>query len=332
VGNMKSIAQIAGVSLGTVSNVLNGSKKVREPLRKRVMEAVEAEGYQPSQLARGLRRDKTNVIAMIIPDITNPFFPAVVRGAEDVAFSNGYRLMLCNTDNDHSKELVHLTELRTYLPAGLIVIPSDFSDLTAQAESYRKSGTAVVCVDRLPKHWIGDAVTVDNENGAYSAISYILRLGHERLAAIVGPIHLTNSQQRLDGFKRAADEYKIRIGREYIQETTFDRHGGYTKTGLLLRMIPRPTVIFAGNDLIAIGALLAVRDAGLHCPDDISIMGFDDLGIPAAGMLIDRIRGDSGPARHVVVKTALKLRHSIGPPPADPSLLAPRKRKQPVSK
>ena len=162
---MNDIAKMARVSLGTVSNVLNNSAVVRDSLRKRVLDAVKATGYQPSQLARGLRRVKTNVIGMIIPDITNPFFPAVVRGAEDVAFSNGHRLILCNTDNDHSKELVHLNELRTYLPAGLIVIPSNFSDLTAQAESYRQSGTGVVCIDRLPKDWSGDTVTVDNEGG-----------------------------------------------------------------------------------------------------------------------------------------------------------------------
>ena len=98
--HMKQIAQLAGVSLGTVSHVLNDTAKVREPLRKRVLEAVAAAGYQPSQLARALRRDKTNIIAMVIPDIANPFFPGVVRGAEDVAFANGYRLVLCNTDND----------------------------------------------------------------------------------------------------------------------------------------------------------------------------------------------------------------------------------------
>src|ERR1035441_9212098 len=139
--NMKQIAEIAGVSLGTVSHVLNNSAKVREPLRKRVLEAVNLAGYQPSELARGLRRDRTNIIAMIIPDITNPFFPAVVRGAEDLAFSNGYRLILCNTDNDHSKEPAPLNSSRPYLRAGLIVIPSSFSDLTTQVESYRKVGT-----------------------------------------------------------------------------------------------------------------------------------------------------------------------------------------------
>jgi LacI family transcriptional regulator len=332
--NMKQIAKMARVSLGTVSHVLNDSAGVREPMRKRVLEAVQAAGYQPSQLARGLRRDKTNMIGMIIPDITNPFFPAVVRGAEDVAFSNGYRLILCNTDNDHSKELVHLNELRTYLPAGLIVIPSNFSDLTAQAESYRRAGTGVVCIDRLPKNWSGDSVTADNEAGACNATRSLLQMGHTKLATITGPLHLTNARERLNGFKRAMREAKLHLAPEYVQETTFDKQGGHSKTLILLRLIPRPTAIFAGNDMIALGALLAIREAGLRCPEDISLMGFDDLdlaettdpslssvsqsgyqlGTTAARILLDRLEGDKGPAKHIVLETSLKLRHSVASP------------------
>lgn len=332
--NMKDIARIAGVSLGTVSNVLNETAGVREPVRQRVLQAVQAAGYQPSQLARALRRDKTNMIGMIIPDITNPFFPAVVRGAEDVAFTNGYRLVLCNTDNDHSKELVHLNELRTYLPAGLIVIPSNFSDLTAQAEVYRRAGTGVVCIDRLPKNWSGDSVTADNEEGAYNATRFLLQMKHTKLAAITGPLHLTNAKERLDGFKRAIHESRLRLAPEYIQETTFDKQGGYSKALILLRLVPRPTAIFAGNDMIALGALLAIREAGLRCPEDVSLMGFDDLdiaettnpslssvsqsgyqlGTTAARILLDRLDGDKGPAKHLVLQTSLKLRHSVAAP------------------
>ena len=346
--NMKEIAKIAGVSLGTVSHVLNNSMPVREPLRKRVMAAVDALDYQPSQLARGLRRDKTKMIGMIIPDITNPFFPAVVRGAEDVAFSNGYRLILCNTDNDHAKETVHLNELRTYLPSGLIVIPSKLSDLTAQVRSYQKSGTAVVCVDRLPKEWKGDSVTADNEHGAYTATNYLLSQGHRNLAMILGPRHLTNVQNRLAGFKRAIHENKIHIAPEYIQEATFDQQGGYTKTMLLLRMIPRPTVIFAGNDLIAFGALMAFREARLQCPEEISVIGFDNLdlaemtspplssvsqpgyqmGTTAARILIDRVQGDDGPAKHVVLETMLKIRGSVASPMDELAYMAPARSKR----
>ena len=332
--NMKDIAKTARVSLGTVSHVLNNTANVRAPLRKRVLDAVQAVGYQPSQLARGLRRDKTNVIGMIIPDITNPFFPAVVRGAEDIAFSNGYRLILCNTDNDHSKELVHLKELRTYLPAGLIVIPSNFSDLTAQAESYRRAGTGVVCVDRLPRNWAGDSVTANNEEGALEATRHLIQMGHKKLAMIVGPQHLTNAKDRLNGFKKAFREAKIQVSTEYIQETTFDKQGGYIKTILLLRLIPRPTAIFAGNDMIALGALRAIREAGLRCPGDVSLMGFDDLdlaevtdptlssvsqsgyqlGTTAAHILIERLHGDKSPSKHIVLKTSLSLRNSVAAP------------------
>jgi DNA-binding LacI/PurR family transcriptional regulator len=332
--NIKEIAKMAGVSVGTVSHVLNDSAGVREAARKRVLDAVQAVGYQPNQLARGLRRDKTNMIGMIIPDVTNPFFPAVVRGAEDIAFSNGYRLILCNTDNDHSKELVHLNELRTFLPAGLIVIPSNFSDLTVQAERYRRAGTGVVCVDRLPKNWSGDSVTADNEKGAYRATRCLLQLGHATLATITGPLHLTNAKERLSGFKRAMREVKLPLLPEYVQETTFDKRGGYLKTLVLLRLIPRPTAIFASNDMIALGALLAIREAGLRCPNDISLMGFDDLdlgettdpalssvaqsgyqlGTTAAQILLDRIRGDRGPAKHIVLDTSLHLRNSAAAP------------------
>lgn len=332
--NMKQIARMAGVSLGTVSHVLNGSARVREPLRQRVEEAVQSLGYQPSALARGLRRDRTTMIGMVIPDVTNPFFPAVVRGAEDTAFANGYRLVLCNTDNDHSKELAHLNELRTYLPSGLIVIPSDFSDLTRLAESYQRSGAAVVCVDRLPRRWQGDSVTAANEQGAHAATRHLIDLGHRRISVIAGPLHLTNAEQRLRGFRRAMTEAGLPVAPEYLQETTFDIRGGRSSALLLLRMLPRPTAIFAGNDMIAMGVIQTIRDLGLRCPEDVSVIGFDDLdfaalinpslasvfqpgyqlGATAARILLDRVQGDAGPARHVVLQTELRIRESVAPP------------------
>jgi LacI family transcriptional regulator len=332
--NMKQIADLAGVSLGTVSHVINDTAKVREPLRQRVLEAVQTTGYQPSQLARGLRRDKTNLLAMIIPDILNPFFPGVVRGAEDVAFANGYRLVLCNTDNDHGKEVMHLNALRTYLPSGLIVIPSDYSDLTAQTESYRRAGASVVCIDRLPRNWDGDSVTINNLQAAHNAASYLIKLGHRQLAAITGPLHLSNSQDRLKGFKRALRQAGLQAAPAYTQESTFDRAGGYAKAKVLLKILPRPTAILACNDMIALGALLAIREEGLRCPEDISLIGFDgldltetttpqlssvyqspyQLGATAAQMALDRVADNDIPVRHVVLKTELRIRGSVAAP------------------
>ncbi|HEY4009565.1 MAG TPA: LacI family DNA-binding transcriptional regulator [Acidobacteriaceae bacterium] len=337
--NMKQIAQLAGVSLGTVSHVLNGTVRVREPLRKRVMDAVNVTGYQPNQLARGLRREKTNIMAMIIPDILNPFFPGVVRGAEDVAFANGFRLVLCNTDNDHEKEVAHLSALQTYLPSGLIVIPSDSSDLTVQAEPYRKAGSAVVCLDRLPRNWGGDSVTVNSVAGAANAVTHLIGLGHRNIAAITGPLHLTNSQDRLKGFKRALKTANIQLPAGYIQETSFDRAGGYSKAKILFRMVPRPTAIMAFNDLIALGALMAIHEANLHCPRDISLVGFDgldlteittpqitsvyqspyQLGAEAANLVLERLENRSGAPRKIVLKTELRIRDSMGPAPRKPT-------------
>jgi LacI family transcriptional regulator len=334
--NMKQIAKLAGVSLGTVSHVLNGTARVREPLRKRVLEVVQASGYQPSQLARGLRRDKTNMIAMIIPDIMNPFFPSVVRGAEDLAFANGYRMILCNTDNDHAKEIVQLQSLRSYFPAGLIVISSNFSDLTAQAKSYRENGAAVVCIDRLPPNWDGDTVTIDNVDGARKATRFLIEQGHKAIAMIAGPQLLTNAQDRLEGYRRAMQEAGLLILPGLVQEASFDHAGGYTKTKMLLRLLPRPTAIFASNDMIAMGALRAIREAGLRCPEDISLIGFDgldltemitpqltsvyqspyQLGATAARIVLDRVVDRESSPRHVVLGTELRIRESVARPPA----------------
>ncbi|MGC1869595.1 MAG: LacI family DNA-binding transcriptional regulator [Acidobacteriaceae bacterium] len=336
---MKQIAQMAGVSLGTVSHVINNSARVREPLRQRVLEAVDALRYQPSALARGLRRDKTNMIGMVIPDVTNPFFPAVVRGAEDTAFANGYRLVLCNTDNSHTKELEHLEQLRTYLPAGLIIIPASFDKLSEEIESFRSSGAAVVFLDRMPRNWKGDSVTVSNEDGAFRAVEYLIQLGHERIACITGPLHLPNAQERLAGYQRALKLAGLSYPEGYVRESTFDRTGGYKDALVLLRLRDRPTAIFAQNDLMAMGTLLAIRELQLRCPHDVSVIGFDDLdvtelmdptlasvrqsgyqmGATAVQMLLDRVNVDeirAAPGRHRVLETELRIRKSVAPPSA----------------
>jgi DNA-binding LacI/PurR family transcriptional regulator len=335
--NMKQIAQMAGVSLGTVSHVINNSARVREPLRRRVLDAVDALRYQPSALARGLRRDKTNMIGMVIPDVTNPFFPAVVRGAEDTAFANGYRLVLCNTDNSHAKELEHLEQLRTYLPAGLIIIPASFGKLSEEIESFRRSGAAVVFLDRMPRNWKGDSVTVSNNDGAFRAVQYLIQLGHKRIACVTGPLHLTNAQERLAGYRRALKLAGLPIPEAYVRKSTFDRVGGYNDALVLLRLRSRPTAIFAQNDLMAMGALLAIRELKLRCPQDVSVIGFDDLdvtelmdpplasirqpgyqmGATAVQMLLDRVNVDevrAAPGQHRVLETELRIRESVAPP------------------
>lgn len=323
---MHQIAREAGVSLGTVSHVINGTATVREPLRQRVLDAVKGLGYEPNELSRGLRLNRTSMIGMIIPDITNPFFPGVVRGVEDVAYKHSYRLVLCNTDNDPAKESTYLNQLKSFLPAGILMIPSLGSTVATNG-----SGPPVVCVDRRPDGWKGDMVTVANREGAYKAARHLIDMGHRQLAVIAGPSHLTNAMDRLRGFRQALHDARIPIAPEYIQEARFDRISGYTAAMRLLQLLPRPTAIFAMSDLMAMGALLAIRESQLACPGDVSVISFDgqeqteltdpaltcvyqpgyQLGYTAAVLLVERIEGLKAPTREIVLDTELRSRSSV---------------------
>lgn len=342
---MRQIADRAEVSIGTVSHVINGTAKVREKLRQRVLEAIRSLGYQPSELARGLRKNQTSMLVMIIPDVTNPFFPGVVRGVEDVAYKSSFRLVLCNTDNDRRKEISYLNEMRSYRPAGWLVIPSVDSEIAAHFKM-RVPEPPVVCIDRQAEGWKGDVAVVDNEEGAYSATRHLLRLGHRQLAVITGPLHLANAVERLSGFKRALVAAKVRIESDYIQEARFDRDSGYHAAKRLLRMLPRPTAIFACNDLMALGVLMATRELGIQCPEELSIVGFDDLdfaeftapalttvhqpgyqlGTAAARLLLERIAGSTQESQRLVLPTELKIRQSVAAP-GERSALSRRERR-----
>jgi LacI family transcriptional regulator len=252
----------------------------------------------------------------------------VIRGVEDVAYKSSLRLVLCNTDNDPRKEISYENELRAYRPAGWLIIPSVDSEI---ANQFKAAGPPVVCVDRQPSAWHGDVVLVANEEGACNATRHLLRMGHRQLAVITGPLHLANAVQRLDGFKRALAEGNIPIEPDYIQEARFDRVSGYHAAKRLLRMLPRPTAIFACNDLMALGVFLATRELGLHCPEEISIVGFDDLdfaeftapalttvhqpgyqlGTAAARCLLERIGGSKAAPNTTVLPTQLKIRNSV---------------------
>jgi DNA-binding LacI/PurR family transcriptional regulator len=329
---MRDIASHARVSIGTVSHVINGTAGVRPEVSRRVKQAMRGLDYQPSQLARGLRRKRTNMLGMIVPDITNPFFPLVVRGVEDTAYREGYRLVLCNADNDPAKEEKYLEDLLSYRMAGLIIIPSVDSRILSILNENRRENR-VICVDRAPDDWTGDSVTVDNEEGAYKAVRYLIGMGHRCIATITGPLHVPNAIQRVTGYRRALAEAGIEVGAEYIQEGRFERISGYQKAQTLLRLLPRPTAIFAANDLIALGILAALREARISCPDDMSVVGFDDLevtfftdpplttvaqpayqlGAKAATVLLNRMNQDVTDRQILTLETELRIRQSVRP-------------------
>jgi len=330
---MKHIAAEAGVSLGTVSHVMSGNMRVRAKLRQRVMTAVRNLGYQPSLLARDLRRNKSSIIGMVIPDITNPFFPAVVRGVEDIAYQNSFRLILCNTDDDSGKEKSYLQELHSYHVAGVVLIPTVNSHVVDLAD-FRASNEPMICLDRCPTDWKDDSVTVDNAQGAFAATAHLTKLGHKTIALITGSQLLDTAAARVEGFRAAIRKAKLEVAPEYIQEGRFDRLSGYEKTRILLQQRPRPTAIVCSNDLVAIGVLSGLKEAGLRCPEDVSVIGFDDIeiceltdpplttvfqpgyqmGAKGATLLIKRIRGDAEPPVRIVLPTELKVRRSVAPP------------------
>jgi DNA-binding LacI/PurR family transcriptional regulator len=326
------VAKHAGVSVGTVSHVLNATMPVKEDLRRRVYESINLLGYKPNKLARGFRRNQTNLLGMVIPDIVNPFFPALVRGAEDGAHQASFNLVLCNTDNDSEKEAQYIEELRDHRMAGVILIPS--GDLKTTGLIKRAGELPIVCLDRRPLYWEGDSVTGDNFKGAQTAAQYLLQLGHRRIAMISGPHQVTNAFERREGFCVALRKHNVAVEPGYIQEGQYNRISGYEKTRILLALRPRPTAILAANDLMAYGALVAIRDAGLNCPKDISLVGFDDLdlseltdpplttvaqpvyqmGAEGVNLLLKRIAGSRSPAVHLKLPTDLKLRHSAESP------------------
>jgi LacI family transcriptional regulator len=226
-----------------------------------------------------------------------------------------------------------------------LVIPAAESNIASQLRLVAGSGPPIVFLDRRPPDWDGDVIMVANEPGAYRATRYLLQMGHRRLAAITGPMHLTNAVERLKGFKRALSEAKVAIEPEYIQEARFNRNSGYEAAMRLLKMLPRPTAIFACNDLMALGVLLAARESSLRCPEDLSIVGFDNLdlteftapaltsvhqpgyqmGTTAARLLLERIDGLKLQPKKVVLPTELKIRGSVAPPPLSASS-APRRK------
>ena len=323
---MHQIARAAHVSLGTVSHVINDTAPVREALKQRVLEAIETLGYRPNQLSRGLRLNRTSLIGIVIPDITNPFFPAVVRGVEDVTYKNSFRLILCNADNDPLKEAAYLNDLRSFLPAGIIVIPSLHSIV-----SINTSSPPIVCVDSRPNGWNGDSVIVTNLKGGRDAAEHLLSMGHRQVGIVSVSNNLSVFKDRLKGFVERMAEAGAHVSSQFIQEAHFDRASGHAAALRLLELSPRPTAIFAASDLMAAGVLSAIRAAGLRCPEDISLISFDgldiseitypaltsivqpsyQLGRTAAQLLIDRIHGLDTPPQEIVLETELKLRDSV---------------------
>ncbi|HVA86302.1 MAG TPA: LacI family DNA-binding transcriptional regulator, partial [Candidatus Saccharimonadales bacterium] len=254
---IKDVARTAGVSPATVSRVLNERPDVDPELAERVQAAIVELGYQPSRVARNLRRRETSVWGMVISDIRNPFFTDMVRGVEDVAYGAGYSLVLCNSDEDLAKEARYLDLIVAERMAGAIVSPA--SSVGSNLNPVIAQGIPVVLVDRRVDSPILDTVMVDDRRAARGAVEHLIANGYRRIACVTGPLGTTTGQERLAGYRDAHERTGRPHEAELVRTADFKVAGGFAATQSLLDLPEPPEAIFVANNLMTLGALSAIE-------------------------------------------------------------------------
>ena len=331
---IRDVAKRAGVAPITVSRVINDSGYVSQGTRARVEAAIVELGYVPNTLARSLRSRRTNTLALVLTDITNPFWTTVARGVEDAASDAGFNVILCNTDESQIEEDRYLRVLLQKQVDGVLLVPA--RSTSESVPRIQKQDTPVVVLDRRVPDAPVDVVRCDSEGGAYQLTRLLLSLGHRRIAILSGPREVSTAEDRVTGYKRALAENGLNPEQDLIHYGEFTLENGYATTQRVLSIVPRPTALFAANNFIAIGALRALREAGLRVPEDVALVGFDDLppalvvdpfltvaaqpayqmGQRATELLLARL-SDQAPEEYqqVVLPTELIVRRSSGPAP-----------------
>ncbi|MBI6852405.1 LacI family DNA-binding transcriptional regulator [Pseudomonas cichorii] len=329
---IKDVAALAGISYTTVSHVLNKTRPVSDPVRIKVEAAIAQLDYVPSAVARSLKAKTTSTIGLLIPNGINPYFAELARGIEDHCERNGFCVILCNSDDNPEKQRNYLRVLLEKRVDGLIV--SSVGGDVSIAGGLAEVRTPLVIVDRELEGIEADMVRIDHEHGAYLATRHLLDLGHRDIACIGGPDNTVVADMRFVGYRRAMQEAGIEVLPEWTIHSDFTSSAGHeAAVGLLAGH--RPTAIFAGNDVIAIGVLRAAAERNIVVPRELSVIGFDDiqmsryvypalttvgqsimqLGETAAEMLLSRIVGTSTelPGRRLVTPSVV-VRESTAPP------------------
>lgn len=273
--NIQEVAKRAGVSIATVSRVLNRTAYVNPEVVARVRAAVEELNYQPSRAARSLRAHYSSIIGLLITDIQNPFFTSLVRGVEDMAQRNGYSLILCNSDEEPSKEQQYIEILCAERVAGAIVTPTRENARAFQL--FRDSGIPVVAVDRRIKDHETDAVLVDNKRGASDAVKHLYENGYRRIGIISGPQTTTTGRERLEGYRQALKEVNLPNDSTLERFGSFKEDSGRQLAEELLSLDERIDALFVANNLMTMGALTAIDARKLKIPNDIGVVSFDDM-------------------------------------------------------
>ncbi|MDX3103463.1 substrate-binding domain-containing protein [Nonomuraea angiospora] len=301
--SIRRVADLAGVSATTVSHTLNGRRPVSEETRRRVLRAIEELGYRPNVLARGLRTSRSQTIGLIIPDITNPFYPALARGLQDVLGPAGYDQIISNTDGVRRTEQAAIEHMIARQVDGLA-----FAVFHTHAEDLLPAIEAGIPVVRLGGRLVQrgvDLVHSDDEGGAAEATRYLLGCGYRRIAFVCGPAAEGPAAERVAGYRAALAEAGVAPDQALVAHTHFSRAGGAEGVARLLELAEPPDAVLCANDVMAIGALDVAAQRGLRVPGDLAVMGFDD--IDAAGMVSPGLTTMANPAREIGQATAVRL-------------------------
>jgi len=284
---LSDVAEIAGVSMMTVSRVINNKSGVSERMRRRILDIAKEIDYYPNQIARGLVTNQTSTIGLVVPDNTNPFFANIARGVEDLAFERGYNIFLINTAEDVTREKKALDSLWQKGVDGLILCSSRLPNIELEKQIERFPAT--ILINRELKKPIPSSITINLNDlqGAQLAVTHFLNLGKRNIAHISGPANSISGQKRLAGFKLALNTAEIPFNSSYVQNCAPDTESGYEAGKELLTAHPEIDAIYAFNDLIAVGLIQYCLEVGKHIPQEIAIIGVDD--IPLASLVRPRL-------------------------------------------
>lgn len=326
--SMKEVAKLAGVSIATVSRVLSDNPNVDFELRSNVLEAVEKLGYKYNRVARSLRTQSSQIIGLIISDIQNPFFTSLVRAVEYLAYKHGYGTLLCNSDENTQKEEYCIDLLISEQVAGVVITPT--RERSNLSEPLFEAKIPVVAVDRMMVDSAVDTVIIDNVQASRDLVSHLIEDGHRRIAAIVGSREITTGRLRNRGYIEALKAYHLPIDKSLIRMGIPKIDFGYENTKEILSLPNPPTAILAGNNLIALGVLRAIKEQHLRIPEDIAWAAFDDmewtslidppvtvvkqpiyqLGLTAIDLLLKRINDPNRAIQEVTLHSPLIVRQS----------------------
>lgn len=277
--NLESVARRAKVSTATVSRTINGSDKVSPATAARVMKAIEALNFYPNTNARALGTGRSHMFGLIISDITNPFFPELVKAFEDIAVEHGQEVLVTNTNYDQVRMEKCVRRMLQRKVDGVAIMTSEMDE--SLIHSFSRRGIPMVFLDNGHPAKGVSTIQVDYEAGIDTAVQHLTDLGHNRIAFISGPITLASARTRADAFRSSMASHKVPINRSWVKEGDHRVEGGRDAMYRILASNDRPTAVIASNDLTAIGAIGAIHESGLLVPDNISVIGFDDIQLSA---------------------------------------------------